>query len=478
MSFSSLGLNEALLRAVAEQGYDTPSPIQQQAIPAVLAGRDLMAAAQTGTGKTAGFTLPMLQRLIDNPRKVSPNRVRALVLTPTRELAAQVGESVRNYGKHLPLRSHVVFGGVSINPQMQAMRRGLDVLVACPGRLIDLYNQNAVKFDEVEFLVLDEADRMLDMGFIRDIRRILAILPKKRQNLLFSATFADDIRELATGLLDNPAVIEVAPRNSTAERIEQMVHPCDKANKIALLSHLVEKNNWQQVLVFTRTKHIANRVAEKLDSQGISAAAIHGNKSQGARTRALAGFKDGSVRVLVATDIAARGLDIDKLPQVVNFELPNVAEDYVHRIGRTGRAGAAGHAISLVAADEGKLIKAIERLTKQSIACEQVAGFEASAETLNNIARGFGAPARKEPRDPSEPRRAPHPQGNGGPRQGSPRSQGSGNGNGAARSGNRSASQGNKSAPRPNGANNAGSNSNGNAKPAQARHPRRASHNQ
>ncbi len=331
---------------------------------------------------------------------------------------------------------------------------------------MDLYNQNAVKFDEVEILVLDEADRMLDMGFIRDIRRILALLPKKRQNLLFSATFADEIRELATGLLDNPAVIEVAPRNSTAERIEQLVHPCDKANKIALLSHLVTSNNWQQVLVFTRTKHMANRVAETLDKNGVSAAAIHGNKSQGARTRALAGFKDGSVKVLVATDIAARGLDIDKLPQVVNFELPNVAEDYVHRIGRTGRAGAAGHAISLVAADEGKLIKAIERLTKQNIPCEQVVGFEASRETLDNIARGIGAPLRKEPRDPSEQRRAPRPQGQG-QRQGAGRSANGGNGGG-----NRSSNGGK---PKPQG----GQRPEGGAgKPAQARRPRRATHNQ
>ena len=368
MSFTSLGLAEPLLRAVAEQGYDTPSPIQQQAIPAVLAGRDLMAAAQTGTGKTAGFTLPMLQRLTESKRKVSPNRIRALVLTPTRELAAQVGESVRNYGKHLPIRSHVVFGGVSINPQMMATRRGLDVLVACPGRLMDLYNQNAVKFDEVEILVLDEADRMLDMGFIRDIRRILALLPKKRQNLLFSATFADEIRELATGLLDNPAVIEVTPRNSTAERIEQLVHPCDKANKIALLSHLVTSNDWQQVLVFTRTKHMANRVAETLDKNGVSAAAIHGNKSQGARTRALAGFKEGSVKVLVATDIAARGLDIDKLPQVVNFELPNVAEDYVHRIGRTARGtNGEGLAITFISTEEQFQFKRIEEFLDKEI---------------------------------------------------------------------------------------------------------------
>ncbi len=399
MSFSSLGLSESLLRAVAEQGYETPSPIQAQAIPAVLAGRDLMAAAQTGTGKTAGFTLPMLQRLMGEPgqarKKVSPNRVRALVLTPTRELAAQVGESVATYGRHLPLRHTVVFGGVGINPQMMALRKGVDVLVACPGRLLDLYSQNAVRFDELEFLVLDEADRMLDMGFIHDIRRILKLLPQKRQNLLFSATFAEEIRELATGLLNNPLSVEVAPRNSTAERIEQLVHPVDKANKPSLLCHLVKEHNWEQVLVFTRTKHIANRLAERLEKEGIAAAAIHGNKSQGARTKALAGFKSGDVKVLVATDIAARGLDIDKLPQVVNFELPNVAEDYVHRIGRTGRAGAAGHAISLVSADEGKLLRGIERLIKQELPREVIAGFEPDAQTMRAIEQGTGQPVRK-----------------------------------------------------------------------------------
>lgn len=289
MSFTSLGLSEPLLRAIAEQGYETPSPIQLQAIPAVLAGRDLMAAAQTGTGKTAGFTLPMLQNLMASAeksrKKVSPNRIRALVLTPTRELAAQVGESVAIYGKHLPMRHTVVFGGVGINPQMMALRKGVDVLVACPGRLLDLYSQNAVRFDELEILVLDEADRMLDMGFIHDIRRVLKLLPQKRQNLLFSATFADEIRELATGLLNDPLSIEVAPRNSTAERIEQLVHPVDKANKPALLAHLVAKNNWEQVLVFTRTKHIANRLAERLEREGIQAAAIHGNKSQGRAPR-------------------------------------------------------------------------------------------------------------------------------------------------------------------------------------------------
>ena len=432
MSFSSLGLSESLLRAVAEQGYETPSPIQQQAIPAVLAGRDLMAAAQTGTGKTAGFTLPMLQILMgsaDKPRKkVSPNRVRALVLTPTRELAAQVGESVATYGKHLPLRHTVVFGGVGINPQMMALRKGVDVLVACPGRLLDLYSQNAVRFDELEILVLDEADRMLDMGFIHDIRRVLKLLPQKRQNLLFSATFADEIRELATGLLNNPLSIEVAPRNSTAERIEQLVHPVDKANKPALLAHLVVKNSWEQVLVFTRTKHIANRLAERLEREGIQAAAIHGNKSQGARTKALAGFKSGEVRVLVATDIAARGLDIDKLPQVVNFELPNVAEDYVHRIGRTGRAGSAGHAISLVSADEGKLLRGIERLIKQELPREIVAGFEPDAQTLRAIEQGTGQPVRKGQEQDGRPARA----GSGRPGQGQGRRSGQ-PGNGTAR---------------------------------------------
>src|SRR5574344_2799209 len=432
MSFSSLGLSESLLRAVAEQGYETPSPIQQQAIPAVLAGRDLMAAAQTGTGKTAGFTLPMLQILMgsaDKPRKkVSPNRVRALVLTPTRELAAQVGESVATYGKHLPLRHTVVFGGVGINPQMMALRKGVDVLVACPGRLLDLYSQTAVRFDELEILVLDEADRMLDMGFIHDIRRVLKLLPQKRQNLLFSATFADEIRELATGLLNNPLSIEVAPRNSTAERIEQLVHPVDKANKPALLAHLVVKNSWEQVLVFTRTKHIANRLAERLEREGIQAAAIHGNKSQGARTKALAGFKSGEVRVLVATDIAARGLDIDKLPQVGNFEVPNVAEDYVHRIGRTGRAGADGHAISLVAADEGKLLRGIERLIKQELPREIVAGFEPDAQTLRAIEQGTGQPVRKGQEQDGRPARA----GSGRPGQGQGRRPGQ-PGNGTAR---------------------------------------------
>jgi ATP-dependent RNA helicase RhlE len=378
MTFSSLGLTEPLLRAVSEQGYTTPTPIQLQAIPAVLSGRDLMAAAQTGTGKTAGFTLPLLQRLSGGD-KVQANTIRALVLTPTRELAAQVGESVNIYGKHLPLRSAVIFGGVSINPQMMALRRGVDVLVATPGRLLDLYNQNAVRFSQLEILVLDEADRMLDMGFIRDIRKIMALLPKRRQTLMFSATFADDIRKLAQDLLHNPVSVEASPRNAAANTVRQWVHPVDQTRKPELLSHLVRHHKWEQVLVFTRTKHGANRVAAKLGQDGITAAAIHGNKSQGARTRALADFKKGDVRVLVATDIASRGLDIDQLPQVVNFDLPNVAEDYVHRIGRTGRAGSNGQAISLVSIDEKQLLSGIEKLIRQVLPKETVEGFEPDA---------------------------------------------------------------------------------------------------
>tara|TARA_R100000306_G_scaffold1026_1_gene2844 strand:- start:1554 stop:2753 length:1200 start_codon:yes stop_codon:yes gene_type:complete len=333
-----------------------------------------MAAAQTGTGKTAGFTLPLLQRLGENPR--TGKGPRALILTPTRELAAQVHDSVNLYSKYVPTKAAVVFGGVKINPQMMKLRKGLDVLVATPGRLMDLYQQNAVRFNEVEILVLDEADRMLDMGFIRDIRKILALLPAKRQNLLFSATFSNEIRTLAEGLLDNPVQVEVAARNTSAENIKQSVYPVDQSQKTALLSKLVRDNSWDQVLVFTRTKHGANRLTQKLEKDGITAAAIHGNKSQGARTRALADFKAGEVRVLVATDIAARGLDIKQLPQVVNFELPNVPEDYVHRIGRTGRAGESGHALSLVSADEGKMLAGIERLIKKQLPRTEVEGFE------------------------------------------------------------------------------------------------------
>jgi ATP-dependent RNA helicase RhlE len=408
--FADLGLSEPILKAVAGKGYRTPSPIQRQCIPAVLEGRDVMAAAQTGTGKTAGFTLPMLERLRHGPH-ARAGVVRSLVLTPTRELAAQVVESVVAYGRYLDLRADVVFGGVSINPQMQRLRRGADVLVATPGRLMDLHQQNALRLDRVEILVLDEADRMLDMGFIRDIRRILSLLPSHRQNLLFSATFSGEIRKLATGLLHNPVHLQATPENRAATTVEQLLHPCDMARKAELLSHLIRTNDWQQVLVFSRTKHGANKVAERLDAEGLSASAIHGNKSQGARTRALAGFKSGEVRVLVATDIAARGIDIHQLPHVVNLDLPNVAEDYVHRIGRTGRAGQNGHAISLVAAEEHELLRAIERLIGTTLPRQEVAGFEPtvlSAPPLD-LSGGRGrrrdGPPRRDSRSPAPRRR-------------------------------------------------------------------------
>ncbi|KEQ18249.1 DEAD/DEAH box helicase [Endozoicomonas numazuensis] len=402
MSFDSLGLSAPILQAVAEQGYDTPSPIQLQAIPAVLEGHDVMAAAQTGTGKTAGFTLPLLEKLSKGPR-VQPNQVRALILTPTRELAAQVADSVETYSRHLPLRSTVVFGGVKINPQMMKLRRGVDVLVATPGRLLDLYNQNAVKFKQLEVLVLDEADRMLDMGFIHDIRKILAVLPKSRQSLLFSATFSDDIRNLAKGLVRSPVEISVTPRNATAKSVDQCVCPVDKSKKAALLTQLIKENNWNQVLVFTRTKHGANRLTRHLEDKGIQAAAIHGNKSQNARTKALAEFKSGKIRILVATDIAARGLDIDQLPQVVNFDLPNVAEDYVHRIGRTGRAGATGQAVSLVCADELKELVAIEKLTRQVIDREIIPGFK-PVNALPESKLDTRPPKRKKPKKLKQPK--------------------------------------------------------------------------
>jgi ATP-dependent RNA helicase RhlE len=373
--FSELGLAEPILRAVSEQGYTKPSPVQAEAIPAIIAGRDVMAAAQTGTGKTAGFTLPMLQRLLAG-KSSKPNRCRALILTPTRELAAQIGENVTAYSKFLNIKSAVVYGGVSINPQMRALRSGVDVLVACPGRLLDLYQQNAIRFDQVEFLVLDEADRMLDMGFIHDIKKILALLPSKRQSLLFSATFSPDIRQLARGLVHDPVEIDVSPRNSTAHTVEQWIVPADKKSKPAMLAKLLQDNNWQQVLVFMRTKHGADRLVIYLNKQGIAALAIHGNKSQGARTRALAEFKNGDIQVLVATDIAARGLDIEQLPHVVNFELPNVAADYVHRIGRTGRAGASGEAISLVCAEEFKDLEGIEGLIGNTIERRELQGFK------------------------------------------------------------------------------------------------------
>ncbi len=366
MSFTSLGLSAQLLKAIADKGYETPSPIQAQAIPAVIKGRDVMAAAQTGTGKTAGFTLPILEGLLKG-EKVRSNQVRALILTPTRELAAQVEQSVATYGKYLSLRSAVVFGGVKTNPQMMKLRKGTDVLVATPGRLLDLYNQRAIKFYQLEVLVLDEADRMLDMGFIHDIRKILALLPNKRQNLMFSATFSKEIRNLAKSLVNNPIEISISPRNLTVDAIRQCLYLVEKKNKTALLSKLIRDNKWHQVLVFTKTKRGANQLSRRLSDKSIYAVAIHGNKSQAARTKALAGFKKGSIRILVATDIAARGLDIDQLPQVVNFDLPYVPNDYVHRIGRTGRAGATGQAVSLVSPDESNLLADIERLIKQEI---------------------------------------------------------------------------------------------------------------
>lgn len=398
MSFTTLGLSDPILKAVSEKGYDTPSPIQAQAIPAVLEGRDVMAAAQTGTGKTAGFTLPLLERL-SKGNLAKGNQVRALVLTPTRELAAQVAESVETYGKYLPLRSAVVFGGVKINPQMMKLRKGVDILVATPGRLLDLYQQNAMQFSQLDVLILDEADRMLDMGFINDIRKILKVLPQQRQNLMFSATFSNDIRELAKSIVNNPIEISVTPKNSTAKTVKQWIHPVDKKQKPSLLVELINNNKWQQVLVFSRTKHGANKLTTFLEKNKITAAAIHGNKSQGARTRALADFKAGKVRVLVATDIAARGLDIEQLPQVVNVDLPNVPEDYVHRIGRTGRAGATGQAISLVSADEIQQLKDIERLIQKLLPRELIDGFEPIHDVPESTLR---PPAR--PKKPKKPR--------------------------------------------------------------------------
>ncbi len=382
MKFTELGLAEPLLRAVLEQGYETPTPIQAQAIPAVLKGGDLLAGAQTGTGKTAGFTLPMLHRLAAaGPKKDARGRtaIRALILTPTRELAAQVEESVRTYGKYLPLTSMVMFGGVGMGPQVDRLRKGVDILVATPGRLLDHHQQRTLDLSHVEIFILDEADRMLDMGFIHDIKKVLAIVPAKKQSLLFSATFSDDIKALADKLLNAPELIEVARRNATAETIAQKVHPVGRDKKKELLAHLIKQGDWHQVLVFTRMKHGCNRLAEYLNDHDISAMAIHGNKSQSARTKALADFKAGELQVLVATDIAARGIDIDQLPHVVNFELPNVPEDYVHRIGRTGRAGATGEAISLVCLDEEGFLRDIEKLTKRTIPVEKIPGFEPAA---------------------------------------------------------------------------------------------------
>lgn len=375
MSFSSLGLIEPLLKAVEESGYTQPSPIQAQAIPAVLRGTDVLASAQTGTGKTASFVLPILQKLSDKPRAKN-NRTRVLIVTPTRELAAQVHESILQYGRHLSLRSAVVFGGVKINPQMMRLRSGVELLVATPGRLLDLHQQRAIQFDEVDTLVLDEADRMLDMGFIHDIKRIIKLLPRNRQNLMFSATFSEEIRTLVKGILNQPVEIDVAPRNTTVVAIKQRIHPVDKSRKSALLSHLIHSNKWGQTLVFARTKHGANKLVKQLAENHIYAAAIHGNKSQSQRTKALAEFKSGELHILVATDIAARGIDIDQLPCVVNFDLPQVAEDYVHRIGRTGRAGASGLAVSLVSADEIGQLNAIEKLIKRKLDRVEIDDFE------------------------------------------------------------------------------------------------------
>lgn len=376
MLFSQLKLSANILKAVKDEGYETPTPVQAQAIPLILEGRDILAGAQTGTGKTAGFTLPTLELLSKNPPAKPKRRIRALILTPTRELAAQVGESVRTYGKYLPLKSAVIFGGVGINPQITALKSGVDILIATPGRLLDHLGQGTVELGAVEIFVLDEADRMLDMGFIKDIKRVIEKLPKKRQNLLFSATYSDEIKTLANSLLKNPAEVEVARRNTSSELVAQSVYLVDCKRKSALLGHLITKNKWEQVLVFTRTKHGANKLSEYLEKCKISSAAIHGNKSQAARTKALDDFKKGTVKVLVATDIAARGIDIDALPHVVNFELPNISEDYVHRIGRTGRAGCEGEAVSLVCVDEAEYLKAIEKLIKKEIPKHVVEGFE------------------------------------------------------------------------------------------------------
>jgi len=394
MKFTDLGLNESLLKAVKEVGYTTPTPIQAQAIPVVIEGRDVLAAAQTGTGKTAGFTLPLLERLSETKPQMKKKQIRVLVLTPTRELAAQVADSIATYGKYMSYKSMVIFGGVGINPQFAAIKKGVDIVIATPGRLLDIASQDGIDFSAVETLVLDEADRMLDMGFIHDIKKLMAMMPKKKQTLLFSATFSKEIKSLASGLLKDPVLVEVARENSTAGKISQVVYPVDKSRKRELLAQLIKTNDWKQVLVFTRTKHGANKVCKQLEEySGIKAAAIHGNKSQGARTKALADFKAGNVQVLVATDIAARGIDIDQLPHVVNFELPNVPEDYVHRIGRTGRAGMKGEAVSLVCIDEHELLRAIERFTKSSIEKVDIEAFRPDpsieAEPIQN-GRGGG----------------------------------------------------------------------------------------
>jgi len=394
MKFTELGINASLLKAVKEEGYTEPTPIQAQAIPVVIEGKDVLAAAQTGTGKTAGFTLPLLERLSQTKPQMKKKQIRVLVLTPTRELAAQVADSVKTYGKYMSYRSTVIFGGVGINPQLATLKKGVDIVIATPGRLLDIASQGGIDFSALETLVLDEADRMLDMGFINDIKKLMALMPKKRQTLLFSATFSKEIKALASGLLKDPVLVEVARENSTSGQISQVVYPVDKSRKRELLAQLIKTNDWKQVLVFTRTKHGANKVCKQLEEySGIKAAAIHGNKSQGARTKALADFKAGNVRVLVATDIAARGIDIDQLPHVVNFELPNVPEDYVHRIGRTGRAGMKGEAVSLVCIDEHELLRNIEKFTKSSIKKVDLEAFRPDpsieAEPIQN-GRGGG----------------------------------------------------------------------------------------
>jgi len=456
MSFSQLGLAAPLLQAIEKQGYTTPSPIQEKAIPIILEGKDILAAAQTGTGKTAGFSLPLLHRLLDG-RPAASNGVRALILTPTRELAAQVEENVKSFSEFLPLKTAVVFGGVGINPQMKALRSGVDVLIATPGRLLDLYQQNAVKFSQLETLVLDEADRMLDMGFIHDIKRILKLLPTKRQTLLFSATFSNEITTLAQSITNNPEKVSTAPANTTVETVLQHLVPIDKSKKTSALINLIQKNGWKQVLVFSRTKHGANRIADKLSKARIPSAAIHGNKSQGARTKALAEFKGGDIDVLVATDIAARGIDISELPIVINIDLPNTAADYVHRIGRTGRAGASGQAWSFVSIDELEQLKDIETLIQQLLPRQVLAGFEPQAKVPETT---LSAP--KKPKKPKKPRQA----------------QGASNGSSqgdrpARRSGSRSGARGQG---KPNGAGSAGKpngsgRSNSAGKPSQRRAP-------
>ncbi|MCU4675400.1 DEAD/DEAH box helicase [Catenovulum sp. 2E275] len=398
MKFTELGLSEPILKAIEKQGYQTPSPIQAKAIPAILSGRDIMAAAQTGTGKTAGFTLPILEKLATQKR-ASSNQVKALVLTPTRELAAQVADNITKYSEFLTIRADVVYGGVKINPQMLRLTKGVEILVATPGRLLDLHQQNAVRFNELETFVLDEADRMLDMGFIRDIKKIINLLPQQRQNLMFSATFSEEIKALAQGLINNPIEISVTPANSTVETVEHWICPVDKNKKTDVLIRLIKDNNWQQALVFSRTKHGANRLVRMLCGADIKAAAIHGNKSQAARTKALADFKAGETQILVATDIAARGIDISQLPQVVNYDLPNIAEDYVHRIGRTGRAGQSGQAISLVCAAESKELFEIERLIQKVLPRQPLENFEPVNPLPESVLR---APKKKRPKKPKK----------------------------------------------------------------------------